>query len=188
MYVSVIWYLLFCPMSIKERKERNLKEKPSFEENIIKYQATWFRIALGIVKRSADAEEIVCESILKAYEKRETLRKVSSFKSWMTSIVLHTAYDYVRKNHDAGYMVDEMWEGVFPSAEQEVMERESRNYIYNQVQKLEEPFRIVIILYYYEEFSTKEISEMLGISRGTVKSRLARGRGKLSDYLGKELT
>ena len=80
-----------------------------------------------------------------------------------------------------------MWEGVFPSAEQEVMERESRNYIYNQVQKLEEPFRIVIILYYYEEFSTKEISEMLGISRGTVKSRLARGRGKLSDYLGKEL-
>ena len=74
MYVSVIWYLLFCPMPIPERKERNLKEKPSFEENIIKYQATWFRIALGIVKRSADAEEIVCESILKAYEKRETLR------------------------------------------------------------------------------------------------------------------
>ena len=161
-----------------------MEEKLSFEENIMAYRATWFRIALGIVKQTSDAEEVVCESILKACEKKDTLRKTASFKSWMTSIVLHTAYDYMRKNHDTDYAADEVQEmDSVPSAEQEVLEQEGRNYIWNQVKKLEEPFQIVIILYYYEGFSTKEISKMLGISRGTVKSRLARGRIKLSAFL-----
>lgn len=68
-----------------------------FTKNILKYKYMMFRIALGILKNESDAEEIVCESIAKAYERKDTLKKSEAFKSWITSTVIHTAYDYAKK-------------------------------------------------------------------------------------------
>lgn len=63
-----------------------MKKEQTFAETIFQYKDTWFRIAMGIAKNESDAEDIVCESILKAYEKQQTLRKENSFKSWMNLI------------------------------------------------------------------------------------------------------
>lgn len=160
-----------------------MKKEQSFAETVFQYKDTWFRIAMGIAKNESDAEDIVCESILKAYEKQQTLRKESSFKSWMTGIVLHTAYDFVRQRGRISYLSpsenDVMEQRAYPSVEEEVVDREGKNEIWAKVCMLEEEFRMVVILYYYEGFSTREIAKMLEISTGTVKSRLARSRKKL---------
>lgn len=160
-----------------------MKGKRTFAETIFQYKETWFRIAMGIAKNESDAEEIVCESILKAYEKRQTLVKENSFKSWMTGIVLHTAYDFVRQRGRVSYLPhgeeNRIHDRACPSVEDEIIFRENKSEMWNRVCLLEEQFRIVVILYYYEEFSVKEIAGLLDISAGTVKSRLARARKKL---------
>lgn len=160
-----------------------MKENKTFAETIFQYKETWFRIAMGIAKNESDAEEIVCESILKAYEKRQTLIKEKSFKSWMTGIVLHTSYDFVRQRGRMSNLPQREKERVHDraclSVEDEIVSRENENEMWNRVCLLEEQFRVVVILYYYEEFHVKEIARMLDISVGTVKSRLARARKKL---------
>lgn len=165
-----------------------MRGKKSFAETVLREQETWFRIAMGIAGNESDAEEIVCESILKAYEKRQTLIRESSFKSWMTGIVLHTAYDTVRKRgrmHCLPQGEEDIGQAA-PSVEEEVINRERKNEMWERVCLLEENFRTVVILYYYEDFSVKEIAGILGISAGTVKSRLSRSRKKLLSMISEE--
>lgn len=144
-----------------------------------------FRIALGILKNESDAEEIVCESIAKAYERKDTLKKSEAFKSWITSTVIHTAYDYAKKmQHYAGEISEDMLNvdrqyGTKKTIEEEYLQKEENARLWEYVNELEEEFRIVVILYYYEDFSVKEIAKFLGLPTGTIKSRLSRARKKL---------
>ena len=67
----------------------------------------------------------------------------------------------------------------------EAPQKESRNYgeLYEAVQELQEELRIPVVLYYVEDFSCREIAEILGISEGAVQKRLAKAREKLKNRL-----
>lgn len=163
-----------------------------FAKGILNYKYMMFRVALGILKNESDAEEIVCESIAKAYERKDTLKKPEAFKSWITSIVIHTSYDYVKKmQRYIGEVSEDMLYadrqcGTKKTIEEEYLQKEENAKLWEYVNDLEEEFRIVVILYYYEEFSVKEIAKFLGLPVGTVKSRLSRARKKLYAFLTKK--
>jgi RNA polymerase sigma factor, sigma-70 family len=137
-----------------------------------------YYLALSICKNEADAQDIVGETIVKAFEARNQLRNDARFKYWIMKILTNTAYTYLKRKKRL----------VFEEPVEEIVTKNenSDHGLWAKVMGIEEKYRMVIILYYEQEFSTREISKILNIPEGTVRSRLARAREKLKDILEAE--
>ena len=136
------------------------------------------KMVLIIGPCSADREDAVQECICKAWEKRDSLKSAGAFRAWVTRILINECYDICRRGSKI-VLLDEMPEAVAP----ESGDRELRD----AVMGLDEIYRMPILLFYVEGFSIREISRILQIPEGTVKSRLFAGRGKLREVLGEEV-
>lgn len=152
--------------------------KEELADLIFENKESMYRLAYTIVENDADAQDAVGDAIVKAFGNIQRLRKKTSAKSWLMQILVNSAHDIVRKR-SKWKIVEKQLEDT---AVTEAFESDEMLPIVI-VMELKEEFREIIILYYYEEFSVGEISRMLKIPIGTVKSRLARGRDKLSTIL-----
>ena len=145
--------------------------KEAFCDYIEQYQRRMFRVARGILYHDEDAEDAVGESILKAYEKRNQLKNPDKFRPWIMKIVVHESYRIARKRGRTDYLED--------APGTDIPAEDSHYELWDLVNTLDEEFRVVTILFYYEDLSIKEIGMILDIPVGTVKSRLTRARAKL---------
>lgn len=130
-----------------------------------------YRLALSILGNVSDAEDAVSSAVIKAYEKREQLKKESSFKPWIMTITANEAKKicFGRRRETS---LEELGD-VFAGKEEEYHE------LWDVVSGLDKIYREVIVLFYYEQFTVKEIGKALHIPTGTVKSRLSRAREEL---------
>lgn len=147
-----------------------------FCERVSQYRYQFYITAYAILGNEADAEDAVCNAILNGYEHLTQLKNPKKFKAWMLTITRNEALKLCRKRMDLPG--DENVEHLLPPT------YDSHNELWDIVQTLKEEYRIVIVLFYYNELSLKDISGVLDISIGTVKSRLDRGRKLLRDALG----
>ena len=151
-------------------------KKETFCRYIRQYETDMFRFAKSIVGTQADGEDAMQESILKAYENIDTLRSRRKFKAWIFQILANECYQILR-NRKRQEPTDPF---EFPEQEH------SSDHWTEDILRMPKQHQEVLILYYYDEFSTKEIAKILDIPQGTVKSRLARGRKQLKDLLEME--
>lgn len=148
----------------------------AFEQYIRDYAPNMYRLALAMLHNREDAEDAVSEAVLIAYEKRRTLRSQSSFKPWIMQITANEARKIYGKNKRMTPVEDvEVYMPAF---------RDEKHELWDVVMQLEPVHREVIMLYFYERFSIKEIGRILHVPEGTVKSRLSRGKKALRDMLG----
>lgn len=155
-------------------------DQEKFISLIRQSESTYYRVAKSILKKDADVEDAVQEGILKAWQKRNKLKDISLFRTWSTRIVINSCYDHIRKTRPLLPFGDELPEVSDPEAE-------PYTELYIAIQDLPPKFRIVIVLYYVEGYSTAEIGSILKIPQGTVKSRLSKGRELLKKELKEEL-
>lgn len=151
-------------------------KQTEFCEGISQYRYQFYIMAYAILKNEADAEDAVCNAILRGYEHLEQLKNPNKFKSWMLTITKNEALKIRQKRQELPG--DEKVEQQLPPS------YDSHNELWDIVQTLQEEYRIVIVLFYYNNLSLKDISGVLDISIGTVKSRLDRGRKLLKEALG----
>lgn len=152
-----------------------MAEQRSFEQNIREYAPNMYRLALAMLRNEQDAEDAVGEAVLRAYEKRRTLRDRERFKPWIMQITANEARKIYRRNKRIVPVEDmEAYMPVFQSDSHE---------LWDVVMGMEKAYREVIILYFYERFSVREIGAVLRIPEGTVKSRLFRGKKLLKEEL-----
>ncbi len=144
--------------------------KVDFCEQVKTYQYQLYVIAYTILKNEEDAQDAVCSAILKGYEHLDQLKNPRKFKSWMIAITKNEALQIKRKRVElpGNEMVEELIGGI--------NDKYDDNELWDIVQTLKEEFRLVIVLFYYNDLSMWEIAEVLDIPLGTVKSRLNRGR------------
>ena len=141
--------------------------KEIFTEHILKSEETLYRVSMSMLKNEKDCEDAVQTAILTAYEKIGTLRNENYFSTWLVRILINVCNKQLNSRNK---VVDiKEYQGVSASSQQEVEVRLA-------VESLPMKIRQVIVLYYMEQFSTKEISAILKIPKGTVLSRLAKGR------------
>lgn len=150
-------------------------KKIEFCEQVSQYRYQFYITAYTILQNDADAEDAVCNAILSGYEHLEQLKNPKKFKSWMLTITKNEALKLCRKRTELPG--NEKVEQLLPPA------YDNHNELWDIVQTLKEEYRIVIVLFYYNGLALKDISDVLGISIGTVKSRLDRGRKLLKDAL-----
>jgi len=154
--------------------------KDEFAVQIMDMKKTLYHVACGILRSEADREDAVQECILKAWEKRDALKNDAAFRSWVTRILINECYDICRRSSKI-VVLDELPEqAVLP------VEMENRD-LKDAIGRLDDIYRLPIILFYVEGFNIREVARILQIPEGTVKSRLHAGRAKLRVALGEEV-
>lgn len=149
--------------------------KEEFEELVLKESVAMYRLAYGILRTKEDAEDAVGEAVMKAYTHMDALKEAKKSRQWLMQIVANEAKTIYVRRKKTEYVEDiELW-GV--SCE------DGTNDLWEIVLKLDDKYRCVIILFYYDQWSIKEIGKILHISEGTVKSRLSRAKQKLKQMV-----
>ncbi len=149
----------------------NKIEEANFIRLIQENKLGMYRLALSILHNETDAEDAVSETVLKAYEKLDKLKNIDKFKSWIMMILVNQSRTMLRKKNRIDLMED--------MGQLEMSFENQTGELWSVVAELEEDFRNVVILFYYEDMTTKEIAKTLRVAEGTVKSRLSRAREKL---------
>ena len=153
----------------------------TIERLIIQYQTPLLRLCYIQLKDRALAEDAVQEAFLKAYRGYSQFRGDCSEKTWLTRIAVNTCRDFQRGGwfkHTDRRITPEM----LPVAADTQPDAEDLD-LSMAVMKLPRKMREAIILYYYQDMSTEEIAETLGIVQSSVSNRLRRGREMLRKLL-----
>lgn len=130
--------------------------------------------AKTILFHDQDCSDAIQETIVKAFARIDTLRNDKYAKTWLIRILINECYTLLRQTGKV-VSLDEWNTGTEPAADQTM----DYSDLYRAVNSLKEELRIPVILYYMEDFSIREIAQILEISEGAVQKRLARARGKL---------
>src|SRR4030095_12062969 len=171
-------------------------EDTAYDELVRIYPASIFHVAFGMLGDSSDAADAVQEIFLKVFRNVGGFRGDSSLKTWIYRIafseILNRMRWWRRRFRSATVSLDEGPDGrppVFrlaapgPSPHQALETKERESAIHHALTKLSGDHRSIVILRDIEGFSYSEIAEVLGISVGTVKSRLARARADMKKSL-----
>lgn len=153
-------------------------KKDKFCEYVVIYEKDLYIIASAILKNEADAQDAVSSAILKAYENLGQLRSSRKFKPWMLAITKNEALKIKKKRLQLPG--DDAVEAMLKPVSDQYDE------LWDVIQAMKEEYRLVVVLFYYDGLSLRDISEVLNVPLGTVKSRLSRGRDILKNALGKE--
>lgn len=146
---------------------------------IIENQEKFYRLAYSYVKDKDSALDVVQNAICKGLEKCYDLKNQDALKTWFYRIVVNEALQYIRKNRKEIISPDgELPEQIYHEAAYD-RERE----VYEEVERLPEPMRTVVVLHFYEELTLKQISEITGTNLNTVKSRLYSALNKMEKSL-----
>ena len=156
-------------------KQAQQKDVDAFTKLYEQFSKELYQSACYYLHNQQDAEDAVSEAVLRAYENRHTLRRQDSFKPWIMQITANEARKIYGKNKRFTPVED--MEACMPSFQDEKHE------LWDVVMELKSVHREVIVLYFYERFTVKEISAVLRVPEGTVKSRLSRGKKQLRKAL-----
>jgi RNA polymerase sigma-70 factor, ECF subfamily len=168
----------------------------AFETLVSRYERKIFRLAQNITQNREDAEDVMQEAFLKAYEHLSGFQGNSRFYTWLVRIAVNQALMKLRKRRPNQVSIDEEVntgedlipreiEDWGPSPEDRYKQTEMSDILSSTIADLDPLFRIVFQLRDIEELSTEETAEALGLSVPAVKSRLLRARLKLRQKLDK---
>ena len=144
------------------------------EEIVMKYENLLYRTALSITGNREDALDMVQETLIRWITKRPEFESDEHEKAWLLRVVINLSRNLVKS---AAHRTSCELLDIYPA---ETHEEES---LIQEVMKLPEKIREVIYLYYYEEYNSREIGEILGENVSTVRTRLSRGRTLLKQVL-----
>jgi RNA polymerase sigma factor (sigma-70 family) len=138
------------------------------------------RIAFTYVKQKQLAEDVVQDVFIKCYEKMNTFRFESTYKTWLISITINRCKDMLRSwSYKNLLFTDYLANKLRDSSTERHIFDDTYEVLSNEILKLPLKLREVIILHYYQELSIEEISNLLRANSNTIKTRLHRGRLKL---------
>lgn len=155
-----------------------MTEKEAFCQQIQRLDKPMYALAYSVVKNDADAADVIGEAIFRGYQHMDTLKNEAAFRPWIMQIVHHTAVEFVRKNMKV--IPFDQLELVEDDRERDLLTTLS---LREAVKSLPQPYRTAIVLFYYEDFSVSQISQITGATAVTVKQRLSRGRKQLRNIL-----
>jgi RNA polymerase sigma-70 factor (ECF subfamily) len=162
------------------------KEAPAFEALLNIYGDKILRICYLILKDINLAEDVTQEVFILVYKYGSKFKEKSSFYTWISKIAVNKCRDILKKSNE--YLCFEDYDDIEADSniESEVLSNVKADKIKDCIFLMKALYREVIILYYYEELSIKEICEVLDENENTIKSRLIRGRKMLRNMLIKE--
>lgn len=176
--------------------------KEFFEKALGEHLSRLYGMAMRLTRNRDDAEDLVADSVAKAWASRGTLKEKKAFRSWIFRIMTNAFISSYRKKGrevileapgepgEAGdsefSLFDKIHQPVllwWSNPEREFLNKILREDLEKALNTLPDEYRIVVILAELEGFSYQEAAKIAGVPVGTIRSRLARGRGMLQKAL-----
>lgn len=163
-------------------------DSASYAFLVNKYKNMAFTVALKIVNNREDAEDILQESFLKAYQQIHAFEYKSKFSTWLYTIVYRTALAKLPgKKVELFTIDDETHENYVADETSNAIESletmDEQKYVKEAIQRLPQGEALLITLYYLNENSLKEIEQITGLNMNNIKIKLFRARKKLEQEL-----
>ena len=149
-------------------------DKDEFSRQARDATQSLYRVACAYLASPPDRDDAVQEALLRAWEKRRTLREEQYFKTWLTRILIRVCVDMQRRKKRV-IVSDNLPEQIAPEPPDPLL-REA-------IEQLEPTLRAAVVLYYLEGYSVREIAAMTEATESAVKNRLARARQRLRTEL-----
>jgi RNA polymerase sigma-70 factor, ECF subfamily len=166
----------------------------ALDELFRRHRDTAYGIAFRLVGNPEDAMDVVQEAFIHVMRGAQAFRGQSSFRTWLYRIVTHAALDYrrwrslrVAESLDTETAADPPAGPSVRTPLEEATERDLRGAIEKALANVSEKNRAALVLFAIEGLSYKEIAEILGISVGTVMSRIFNARQRLRELLASEI-
>ena len=156
-----------------------------FERRLADCPTLAYRVALGVLRNTAEAEDVAQEAMLRAYRNFHRLRDRESFRAWLVRTAWRLALDRIRaagrreRREHAAFTDGQRAAGLVDVAAAHDFER----HVAKALDALPEKLRLVMTLAAIEGYNTSEVSKLTGLPEGTVKSRLFLARKKLAERL-----
>ena len=169
----------------------------AFEQLVNRYEKKIYRLGLNLTGNPEDAEDLLQDTFLKAFEHLPTFREDSRFYTWIVRIAINEGLMKLRKRrsskevpvenptNDDGDVMPREFADWRPNPEQLLAQTELETVLRDAARALPTTFRTVLFLRDVEGLSTEETAEMLDLSVGAVKARLFRARLRLREELSK---
>ncbi|MDX8362674.1 MULTISPECIES: RNA polymerase sigma factor SigW [Bacillaceae] len=180
---------------VKKRIKQVIKgDQNAFAEIVEIYKDKVFQLCYRMLGNRHEAEDIAQEAFIRAYTNIQSFNQDLKFSTWLYRIATNLSIDRIRKKKPDYYLDAEvsgtdgltMYSNVAADEalpEEELERLELHETIQGEILKLPEKYRTVIVLKYIDELPLKEISKILDLPIGTVKTRIHRGREALRNQL-----
>lgn len=158
----------------------------AFEQLFELYKSKALRTVYLMTRNKDVGEDILQEAFVICYTSIKDLKNPEYFKTWFYRILTRTTWRYMKKEREL-IPIEDISDKLVSNYEKSPLEKlekkESSTLLYQEILKLNPKLQTTLILYYYNEFSVKEIAKIMGCFEGTVKSRLYTGRSRLKTNL-----
>ncbi len=162
----------------------------AFNELLGMHEKRMYAVCLRMCANHEDAQDCLQEAMLRIYRSISGFKGQSTFSTWIYRVTMNTCLDELRKKKNKpstslDSLLDTGWSPSddYDTPEHRAIEGERKTAIQNAIADLPEDMRSAVVLRDIEGFSYDEISGMLGINVGTIKSRISRGREKLREKI-----
>jgi RNA polymerase sigma-70 factor (ECF subfamily) len=170
-----------------EHEAAQAETRREFEQRLAECGPLAYRVARGVLRNTADAEDVAQEALLRAYRQFDRLRDRNRFRAWLVRIAFRLALDRLRSGKRRE-LRDMLWsqpehQPRVATAEDLAASNEFQAHLDDALAELPEKLRLVLMLAAMEGHTIEEIASTLGISTGTVKSRIFYARRRLAEKL-----
>lgn len=167
----------------------------AFDELVLKYSARLYGLVYHMTSNREDASDVLQDVFAKAYRSLKRFRGNSSFYTWIYSIAVNMTLNFLKKrNRRRGMSLDDIESGIGNDAEflelttgnspsQEVNLRELQQRLNDAMMQLSDDHRAVVTMFDIQGLPHAEISKILGVSAGTIRSRLFYAHRQLQNFL-----
>ncbi len=160
-------------------KKAQKGDEEAFINVIDEYMPQMYKIARCRLNNEESIGDAIQETILSAFTNIKKLKETRYFKTWIIKILINKCNDIIKGNKilyvdDCSFFEDTNF--TYGGSSEEKL------YFESILNKLTSECRLVVVMYYVNRFTTKEISEILNEKEGTIKSRLSRSRQQLKAY------
>ena len=189
-------YLLFMKQTEDEfsqlAKLAKNGDKESLKKLLLKTEKLIYISLYYLAENNCELSDVIQESLLKISKNLKKLNDTKAYKSWANKIAIRCFYDYKRKNKKSENCSqisqdDEILTNIICEKQKEPIENcinsELVKVIKSSISKLNEPYKLAIIMREFEGLSYDEIAKLTKTNVGTVKSRIARARCQLKEYI-----
>ena len=160
----------------------------AFSYLVEKYQNMVYSLALKLMKKPEEAEEIAQDTFIKAYQKIDSYEGKSKFSTWLYSITYNACISELRKRRIEfssieGRQISDQDEMRMHDYYRETKKDDQEKYLNLALGKLPEDDQVLVTLYYYESQSMEEISTITGLTVSNIKVKIHRARKKMYELL-----
>jgi RNA polymerase sigma-70 factor (ECF subfamily) len=154
-------------------------ENAAFKQLYERYAKAMLNASMRIVNDAGQAEDILQDSFIKAFQNMSKFEAEPAFASWLKRVVVNASIDHVRKQKNRILSAEQLEDVVDETEDEEEEEDYDIDVVKSAIRGLPDGYRIVLTLFLFEDYSHKEIAAMLNISEGTSKSQYMRAKQKL---------